>query len=252
MTSPLDRAPPLAVASAAGPPPIRRIADTMQPSALPPLAETMQPSVGGRAPVLMEAIPLDDDDRDAPERNPGRGAAGLILPLLPVAFILMGLLVTVVRDGVVCALAPRTDPSSVGTAGGPSGPPLIEVQFHDQGVPVTYGSVGMKPADGGRNDGERGVWEPSMRFGLTMTPDADPQGHGGVKRLTFSEQGLTNNTCIQLDGDQNLFGETGTVLSSGVRVLNAQRGKWSDRSADLGGNRMGKHRSGRTTGRRSM
>ncbi len=113
------------------------------------------------------------------------------------------------------------------------------MQFHDQGVPVTYGSVGMKPADGDKSDGQKGVWEPSMRFGLTTTAESDPQGHG-VKRLTFSEQGLTNNTCIRLDGDEELFGETGTVLANGVRVLSSRRGRWSEREADLGGNRMGK------------
>ncbi len=91
VTDAYPEAQPLTVASADGPPPIRRMADAMRPP------------VGGRAPVVMEAIPLDDDDREAPDRKPNRGAAGLILPLLPVAFILIGLLTTVVRDAVVCA-----------------------------------------------------------------------------------------------------------------------------------------------------
>ncbi len=245
VTDPYDAAPPLFVASAAGPPPVRRIADTVRPSDYPRLAETMRSPAGARPPAVMEAIPLDDDDRDAPERKPsGGGAKGLILPLLPVAFILIGLLVTVVRDGIVCALAPRTDPGGAGTAGGPSGPPLIDVQFHDQNVPVKYGLVEMKPQGGDDSDGAPAVWEPSMRFGLTMTRAADPQGQG-VKKLTYDENGLTNNTCVQLDGEQLLFGETGTVvLATGQRVLGF-RGKWKEMETDLGNDAQGVKRRGK-------
>ena len=76
----------------------------------------------------------------------------------------------------------------------------------------------MKPAEGAEDDGIPAIWEPSMRFGLTMTKAADPLWHGDVKRLTYSVNGLTNNTCIQFDGDQLLYGETGTVSERGRRI----------------------------------
>ncbi len=255
LTAPTEPTEPIILASAAAPPPVRRaVVDTMRPSQLPRTADTMRAPPGPRGPAMLEAIPLDDDDGDAPARRPQRG---MILPLLPVAFILLGLLVTVVRDGIKWATTPhvKEDDSAGDVAAGPSGPPLIDVLFHDKNVDVMYGTVGMKPQGGGADEGERAVWEPSMRFGLSLTREADPQGRNGVK-LTFSEpgepaSGLTNNTCVKLDGEELLFGETGTVIQGGLnrRVLGF-RGRWVERetTVDMGTDAKGvKH-----TGTRSV
>ena len=227
--TPLDAAPPLVVASAAVPPPVRRAVDAMRPPDLPRAGDVT------RAPAVLEAIPLDDD-RDAPDRKRDRGAAGLILPLLPVAFILLGLLAAVVRDGIVWALSPHEIAAGGGgDAAGPSGAPLLDVQFHDQGLEVFYGKVGMKPEAGVNEAGEPGVWEPSMRFGLTTTKDADPPG----KQLTFKNDGETNNTVVRLDNDELIFGEQGAVLQrTGERVLGF-RGRWKEKEADLGADAHG-------------
>ncbi|HVS36466.1 MAG TPA: zinc ribbon domain-containing protein, partial [Gemmataceae bacterium] len=259
---------PMVVASAAAAPPIRRAPETMRPGALPrAVADTLRassqpraadtmhapPSAGG---VLFEAIPLDDEyDHDAPDGRPRRGAVGALLPLLPVAVILIGLLVTGVCDAwrlVHAEPNSKTDVTEVTDASGPSGPPLIDVHFHDQNIDVWYGSVGMKPQGGAADDGERAVWEPSMRFGLSLQRQADPQGRNGVN-LTFSDEGpprgLTNNTCVRLDGEELLFGETGTVIQTGLekgqRVLGF-RGKWIERSApvDLGTDAAGVKHTG--------
>ena len=125
-----------------------------------------------------------------------------------------------------------------------TGPPLIDLQFHDHGEPVTIGTVGMKPAEGAEDDGIPAIWEPSMRFGLTMTKAADPLWRGDVKRLTYSVNGLTNNTCIQLDGDQLLYGETGTVSERGRRI-DAFRGRWKEMESGLGNDAAGAPRRGK-------
>jgi hypothetical protein len=123
--------------------------------------------------------------------------------LLPVAFILLGLSVTVVRD-----LASRTaSPSGAGDAEEAIDPtPRIALQFHDSEMDVVLGSGGIKSGPHGRRgDSRPAIWEPSMRFGLVMLgPDRSGQRN---KRLTFEEQGLTNNTCVRLDGKESLFGE---------------------------------------------
>jgi hypothetical protein len=49
-------------------------------------------------------------------------------------------------------------------------------------------------------------FSPTMRFGLLMLKDKDPLDKDRFKRLTMEEDGRTNNTCIRLDGHENLFG----------------------------------------------
>ncbi len=208
----------------------------------PPRVAAWQDGPPPQKPMIREIAPNNKEQRaDAEPRKSATPA--LILPLLPIAFILIGLFVTLARDMAVRVFAGGVEaPSSIAAV---VGPPLIDVQFHDHDERVTIGTVGMKPAEGAADDGEPAFWEPSMRFGLTMTKDADPQWRGDVKRLTFSEQGLTNNTCIKLDNDQLLFGETGTrMLKTGERI-DAFRGRWKELEADLGRDSAGAPRVGK-------
>jgi hypothetical protein len=62
--------------------------------------------------------------------------------------------------------------------------PRLAVQFHE----------------GGANDPLR---EPTMRFGLVLP--GDPK----KGRLTRDPMGRTNNTCVRIDGSENLFGDGG-------------------------------------------
>ena len=166
--------------------------------------ETVQPRFGPRAPepAVMDVLP---GGGDAPGRKRPSGPFGLILPLLPVAFILFGLFVTLSRDLVVWRSVPRagrTDPVSSPVPAAP----LIAIQFHDKIKEVTL-STGGSIKSGGAGVTEQAFWDPTMRFGLVMLNQADPSRQGLHKRLTFDEEGLSNNCCIRLDGQERLFGE---------------------------------------------
>jgi hypothetical protein len=218
-----------------------RVVETT-PEVAPPHVATWQDGPPPLKPMVREIAPSEDkNDHVAigPKKAPGRA---LILPLLPIAFILIGLFITLARDMAVRVIAGGADSLSPFEAA--SGPPLIDVQFHDHDEPVTVGTVGMKPAEGAADDGVPALWEPSMRFGLAMTKDADPERRGDVKRLTFSENGLTNNTCIKLDNEEMLFGETGTRMQSGER-FDAFRGRWKEMEGDLGRDSTGAPRRGK-------
>jgi len=47
-----------------------------------------------------------------------------------------------------------------------------------------------------------------MRFGVLMLKVKDPRWGDKHKQLTYQEDGGTNNTCIRLDGYENLFGQS--------------------------------------------
>ena len=213
-----------------------RVVETT-PEVAPPRVAAWQDGPPPLKPMVREIASPENDDRRETASERKSPTLALILPLLPVAFILIGLLITLARDMAVRVFAGGAE--STRQYETVSGPPLIDVQFHDHDEPVTVGVVGMKPAEGVADDGVMALWEPSMRFGLTMTKEADPQWHGDVKRLTFSENGLTNNTCIKLDNDEMLFGETGTRMQTGERI-DAFRGKWKEMEGDLGRDSAGR------------
>jgi hypothetical protein len=48
----------------------------------------------------------------------------------------------------------------------------------------------------------------TYRFGLILPREADPQNPGTHKRLTYREDGATNNTCVRVDGQDVLYGQS--------------------------------------------
>jgi hypothetical protein len=48
----------------------------------------------------------------------------------------------------------------------------------------------------------------SRRFGIQMLKEKDPYNPDKHKRLTYEVDGRTNNTCIRLEGQEYLFGNT--------------------------------------------
>jgi hypothetical protein len=226
----------IADAASAAPPPVRR------PSAPDPMVRPWRPPDAAPAPVL-EAVPLDDEeDDDRRDRRKGRGPMGVILPLLPVVCICFGLFVTAVRDGVVWALSPHGLEGPPSLAGGP-GATFIAIHFHDQTKGVTLGSGGVK---GGGDVKEQAFWDPTMRFGLVMLNQSDQAGL--PKRLTYEEEGLTNNCCVRIDGAERLFGEE-TFEGVPFRRMNGTArkdpGRWTEMAGDLGYDPNGLKREGK-------
>ena len=48
----------------------------------------------------------------------------------------------------------------------------------------------------------------TMRFGIVMLNEPDPAEPRRLKRLTFEEDGSTNNTCLKVDDQEILFGKS--------------------------------------------
>jgi hypothetical protein len=160
----------------------------------------------------------------------------LILSIvLPVLFIVVGLLAAVIHDRWwVKPEGTTEEPPPVQFTGGGDAvtdpAPRIDVQFHDHDVPVLLGQTGMKP--NAQDDSDKGIhalWRPSMRFGLVA----------GDKRLTFRPTGLTNNTCVKLDGNEWLFGDKPPVTRDGKEIGQPWPGRWLDREVRINEQRNG-------------
>jgi hypothetical protein len=97
---------------------------------------------------------------------------------------------------------------------------------------------------GGEAIGPDLIWAPSMRFGVAMN---DPHNPGQSKWLTFRANGITNNTCLRLDGKESLFGEIPLRDKTGDRVDALERydGHWKERESELGIDASGRKRIGR-------
>ncbi len=180
------------------------------------------------------AAPEDGSWRDAPPPVRKKPTGGWLLPLLPIAFIVLGLSVTLARDAAVRILAGDAEERN-SSAAGPTGPPLIDIQFHDHTEPVALGTEGIKAH--GRTNGE-GFWDATMRFGLVMTDAANPKEWGRKKRLTFDSEGRSNNCCVRLDGQDMLFGEQPFRVAGEPR--DPLLGRWLELAGDLGARRQGK------------
>jgi hypothetical protein len=64
------------------------------------------------------------------------------------------------------------------------------------------------------------------RFGFTLRKENDPKNPGKKKRLTYDEKGSSNNTCLRVDGNTYLFGNSGY-------------GKWVKKEEPRGNKRTG-------------
>ncbi len=230
------------VTSAWGPPPAPlRAPDVLPADAVVGTATLPRPktTAAPRPETLPEVLPVLQKAPAPVEAAPRAGCGALAL--LPVAFLLLGLFVTLVHDAVTWFRNPGRGANDDFT-GAVDGPPLIALRFHDTPINVTLGTSGMKPAGGGPGDPGRrpAVWEPSMRFGLVMLRERDPLRFGQLKRLTFEEEGLTNNCVVRLDGREWIFGER-PFRASGLEI-DSWPGQWQEgeMARDLGGGREGK------------
>lgn len=177
------------------------------PEAVP--VPAVEPPVRTPAPAPIappEAIP----EVTADELPPVPPVLRLLLHLFPIALLFMVLFGFLVADLIlgVHRSATYVDEES---------PPLLDqtprvgLRFHEKGDLV--------------------LPDPSMRFGLVMLQEKDPKEPGKFKRLTYSEAGNTNNTCVRVDEKEFLFGQPGF-------------GTWKERSSPLGKDRRGREREG--------
>jgi hypothetical protein len=171
-----------------------------------------------------------------------------LLPWVPVAFLLLGLMVTSGRDFVKWWQGPNT----IGGGGGGGNElidtvPRITLNFHDEEMPITLGEGGIKPLAGRGAVESNGFWEPSMRFGLVKNDDGLKQS-GIKKKLTFMEDGTTNNAVVRIDraGDGFLFGERPFRREDGKRTFWGYwpPGHWRDKKVPLGKDKTGRERLG--------
>jgi hypothetical protein len=176
-------------------------------------------TVNGKTSFERAAAPIPPVALPSP-RTPQGGTA----PMVPsrkaraywfaLAFLVFGFSGTLIHDWLVqfeqatsFSVAPLIDTQ-----------PRISLHFHDDDIAVKLGPSGIKPSEGAADRNHiPATWEPSMRFGLTMVGQPDPGRPGYDKRLTYSERGLTNNTCVRLDGNEWLFGEAPFRLEDGKR-----------------------------------
>lgn len=205
--------------------------------------EAVSPDWPAKTPAkTAPAAPIAVATASPPATQPARKVSAS-LHLLP--FVLLGLVLggITVRDRFTAPASATAAIAEVET-GLLDSNPRLKVHFHDTKVNVRLGVAGMKPEDSDGDHGEPAIWEPSMRFGLVMLNEPDPESPEHFKRLTFDEQGGTNNTCVKLDGHEWLFGERPFHTEDGY-FFGSWPGRWQDRDLPLGTDSDGRERLGR-------
>jgi hypothetical protein len=66
----------------------------------------------------------------------------------------------------------------------------------------------------------------NYRFGLILRKETDPANPDQHKRLTFQENGASNNTCVKIDGYETLYGKKGLGRMGSKEVKNEDRHYW--------------------------
>jgi hypothetical protein len=182
-----------------------------------PVVEAVPASVEALDEVL-PAIPAADrsgrrggDDFDRKASRIRERGTGAFKHLIPLAFVGLLLLSVVAHDLWIILRLPaesRTDDRALIDPD-----PFIAIRFHD-----------------GPKDQEGRMPVATMRFGLVMLREKDPEHPDHPKKLTFDEWGRTNNTCLRIDGKDFLFGQP--------------PGTWLEMQAKLPGERAGRPRDG--------
>jgi hypothetical protein len=207
-------------------------------------ADTAVKNTGRASTVVLDAVPDDDEDDEDDRPRRRRGPKWLVYG--PAAFLAVGLLIALVGD--VVALV-RDWWNTAKDDDAPLASSVIAVKFHDTEEEVLLGEGGGVKG-GGASNVIKGIWDPSMRFGLAMVGEKDPRNPGKPKRLTFEEKGLTNNTVVRLDypnkrGGEWIFGEKAFHTRDGDKVPGEWPGRWVKMSAALGKDEDGNKRNGK-------
>jgi hypothetical protein len=169
-----------------------------------PVAEAVPaPNGGERQPKKKPGVPID--------REVSRARGGIAKHLLPLGILLLFLLSVVAHDLIVILTQPAEQAVADDSLVDPE--PYLAIRFHD-----------------GPKESDNKMPIPTMRFGLVMLREKDPDHPDRLKKLTFDEWGRTNNTCLRVDGEDFLFGH--------------DDGTWIEREAKLEGETAGRPRDG--------
>jgi hypothetical protein len=134
--------------------------------------------------------------RPAPRARGGAGKGFAWGHLLPAGLLVLALLAILVFDLV--NPSPADGPGSITAGDGPGKGYAKDVDTD----PVLWPEFSAE----------------KMRFGLVLPKEQDPENAGKSKRLTFEENGTTNNTVVKLDGVEHLFGQKPGVWSRKERT----------------------------------
>ena len=171
------------------PPPPRKSAPSIVLETVPPV----------RAPVLVPDVPAPPAIPEPPRKKkskvePDRGSPRRRAPAgpsvwkhaIPAGLLLLGVLGVIGYD--VCADKP------VGPGGFTGGLPAVAGPGYDPDrLASQQPRVGIS-------------FSPNHRFGVVMLDANDPQDSGRWKRLTFKEDGASNNTVVKIGNFEYLFG----------------------------------------------
>jgi hypothetical protein len=175
--------------------------------------------------VVATPAPARDLYRSAPDESSGTAKKAL-LHALPLCAIVLGLGGMLWHD---YRLPARDDgPPSV-VIEPPEPPerndPLPTFEAEEADLPINpspYLRLSFHNKHLNDNDVPDSLRDPTMRFGLLMLGAKDPKDPRKLKRLTFHENGLSNNVCIRVDGKDYLFGQA------------TPGGGWIERDVPLG------------------
>jgi hypothetical protein len=144
-----------------------------------------------------------------PARRTGRGIG--IGHLIPAGLLVLALFGILVYD----LLAPSPAPAVIESPGKPA-------------------AIASDPADTAYTDlvdtrPRLGIeFTKRARFGISMLDEKDPENPKKHKRLTYEENGESNNTCVNLEGQEHLFGQAPGKWVRNKQLLEAKnRKRWT-------------------------
>ncbi len=145
---------------------------------------------------VLPVIPADDGPRHERDDDFARkvarihepSAGGFVKHLVPLAVLTLLLLIVVGHD--LWVIVKQSGAGNASEPGLVDPDPYLAIRFHD-----------------GPKERDDKMPEPTMRFGLVMLREKDPEHPDRLKKLTFDEWGRTNNTCLRVDGKDYLFGQ---------------------------------------------
>jgi hypothetical protein len=152
------------------------------------------------APMNVATAPLDfgappPGAPGAPRHVQRTGSSfGLLLHGIPAALLAFCLLLVLCWDVANRLIGGETNPGGPHFVGSDKDKDKDDPKDRDKAlVPNTDPLIGVN-------------FNSAHRFGIEMLKEEDPTVPGAKKRLTFKQEGGSNNTCVLIDGSGHLFG----------------------------------------------